>query len=301
LFARAQQTYDPRVFATLTLRDGRMLEYASLGDPGGAPVLFFHGTPATGGQGVVVADAARAHGVRLIAPSRPGYGASSLNSPGLALTAADTLELADQLGLERFALMGGSGGGPFSLAVAAAAPDQVTAISVHASPGSCAAVKPEVLGDDDRRALDLVAAGEVEEAMRVMDALVDADLGGLRGLAGEEFSQAMRRMGPSGESWLDRHLELKQAFEADFQRAIAASAGMSRDNLSWLGDWDFDLGSVSTHVRLVYGESDRMVDVAHGEWLRANLPNSELRVIPGEHGAVTFGAAEEFFDTIASA
>jgi hypothetical protein len=42
-----------------------------------------------------------------------------------------------------------------------------------------------------------------------------------------------------------------------------------------------------------------MAEVAHGEWLRARLPSSDLRLIPGEHGAVSFGAAEEFFDTVA--
>ena len=45
---------------------------------------------------------------------------------------------------------------------------------------------------------------------------------------------------------------------------------------------------------------DRMAEVAHGHWLRAHLPDSELRLIPGDHGAVTFGAAEAFFATLAA-
>src|SRR5690242_16188951 len=114
---------------------------------------------------------AKAHGVRLIAPTRPGYGDSTLSPPGLARTAPDTVELADQLGLDRFALVGSSGGGPFALAVAAAAPERVSAVAVLGSPGRYADVKPEVIGDDDKRALDLAAAGDVEEAMRVMDAV----------------------------------------------------------------------------------------------------------------------------------
>ena len=289
------------MFTTLTLRDGRTLEYADLGDPDGVPVVFFHGTPATAGQGMVVADAARSRGVRLVAPSRPGYGDSTLSPPGLAGTAADTLELADRLGLERFALVGSSGGGPFALAVAAAEPSRATAVCVLGSPGSYAEVKPEVLADDDRRALDLVAEGEVEEAMRVMNALADDDLGGLRGLSPEEFSQALGKMAPPGERWLDRRPELKQAFQADFRRAITTSAGMSRDNLSWLRDWDFDLNAVTGRVRLVYGDSDRMAEVAHGEWLRERLPSSDLHVIAGDHGAVTFGAADDFFATLTSA
>ncbi len=52
----------PRAYArpcsrTVTLRDGRTLEYADLGDPAGRPVLFFHGTPGTAGAAAVFADA----------------------------------------------------------------------------------------------------------------------------------------------------------------------------------------------------------------------------------------------------
>ena len=288
------------MLSTLTLADGRTLEHLDAGSPDGIPLIFFHGTPSTGGQGAVVAEAARAHGVRLIAPSRPGYGVSTMSPPGLARTADDTLELADQLGIGRFALLGSSGGGPFALAMAAAVPDRVSAIAVLASPGNYAEVKPEVLGDDDRRALDLAAAGQFEDALEVMNTVADADLQGLRGLSAEEFSGAMAKMGPPGGGWLNRHPELLQLFEDDFRRAITTSDGMSRDNLSWLREWDFDPASVSIRVQLVYGESDRMAEVAHGEWLRDHLSDSELRVIPGDHGAVAFGAAEPFFATLAT-
>jgi pimeloyl-ACP methyl ester carboxylesterase len=191
--------------------------------------------------------------------------------------------------------MGSSGGGPFALAVAAAAPDRVTAVAVHAGPGSYADVKPEVLGDDDHRALHLATAGDTDQAMRVMDALGDDQLGAMRGLSPADFSQAMAKMAPPGDSWLDRHPDLKRAFEADFQRAITTSAGMSRDNLSWLGAWDFDPAAVGTPVRLVYGDSDRMAELGHATWLQARLPTSDLIVVPGRHVDVVFGAAGDSF------
>lgn len=289
------------MFTTVTLRDGRTLEYADLGDPAGVPVLFFHGTPATGGAAAVVADVARRHGVRLVAPSRPGYGDSTISPPGLAASAPDTLELADQLGLDRFAVLGTSGGGPFALGVAAVAPDRVLAVAVHGGPGVYAEVKPEVLGEDDRRALSLFAEGDVDEAMRIMTELGDADLGGMRDLSPAEFTAAMAKMAPPGESWFDRHPDLRGPFEADFQRAITTSLGYARDNLSWLGPWDVDLTAITKPVRLVYGETDQMAVVAHGEWLRERLPDSRLTVVPGGHGDATFGAVDETFATIAGA
>lgn len=282
------------------LRDGRTLEYAELGDPAGIPVVFFHGTPGAAGQAAVVADAARAQGVRLVVPSRPGYGASTISPPGLAASVPDTLELADLLGLAGFAVLGTSGGGPFALAVAAVAPDRVSFVAVHAGPGVYAEVKPEVIEDDDRRALDLAADGDVDGAMRIMRGLADGFLAGLRGLPAAEFSAALAKTTPPGENWFDRHPHLREAFEVDFQRAITTSDGFARDNLSWLGTWDFDLDAVTTPVRLVYGESDAMAPLAHGEWLHARLPSSEIHAVPGGHGDATFGAAADTFAAIVS-
>ncbi len=285
--------YLRRVFTTVALKDRRTLEYADLGDPSGTPVMFFHGTPATAGQAAIIADAAGRHGVRLIAASRPGYGASTNSPPGLAPTAAAMLEMADQVGLQRFAVLGASGGGPFALAAAAVAPARVGAVVVTGGLGVCSEVTPEVLGDEDRWALALLAEGDVEVAVRIMTELCDPRLAGLRGLSGEEFSAALQKRAPPGEKdWFDEHPDLRAPFEGDFQRAITTSDGYTRDNLSWLGPWDIDLSAVTAPVWLVYGESDKVAAPAHGEWLHARLPSSELHVVPGGHGDVTFGAAD---------
>jgi pimeloyl-ACP methyl ester carboxylesterase len=62
-----------------------------------------------------------------------------------------------------------------------------------------------------------------------------------------------------------------------------------------LDAWDIDPAAVSTPVRLVYGESDRMTELGHAEWLQARLPSSDLHVVPGGHGDACFGAADETF------
>jgi pimeloyl-ACP methyl ester carboxylesterase len=288
------------VFSTVTLPDGRTLEYADLGDPSGTPVVYHPGTPAAAGQGAVIADAATRQGVRLISVSRPGYGASTMSAPSLTAAANDTLALAGRLGLERFGVVGSSGGGPFAVAVAAVAPERVAFVAAHAGPGEYGVVKPEVLGEDDRRALDLLADGKPDEAVAAMNEVADVDLAGLRGLTEEEFSAALAKTAPPGPSWFDDHPDLKRAFEADFQRAVVTSDGMTYDNLCWLGPWDIDPASVSATVRLVYADQDGMTDFAHAEWLQARLPSTDLHVVPGGHGHASFGAIEETFAAMAS-
>ncbi len=284
----------------MTLRDGRTLEYADLGDPAGTPVLYFHGTPGTAGQAVVVADAARANGVRLIAPSRPGYGASTTSPPGLTPVAADTLYLADQLGLDDVVAMGSSGGGPYALALGALAPERVSQVFVLGGPGVHAEVNPEELDDADRQAIDLLAAGDAAGAVSLLMPWAEKFFGPMQALSDDEFHDAFQQTVPSGETWFDDRPDLLPSFEADFRRAIVTFDGFVRDNLSWLGAWDFDLAAVTVPVRLVHGDGDRMVPAAHGEWLHERLPNSERRLVPGGHGRATFGGAKDAFAEVAA-
>ena len=124
----------------LALGDGRTLAWSEGGDPAGTPVLFFHGCPDTRRAAWSGHDAAHAAGVRLIAANRPGYGASTPASPSYELVVGDVAELADSLGLDRFAVIGMSVGGTFALACAARLPYRVTtaalvAISARVRPG----------------------------------------------------------------------------------------------------------------------------------------------------------------------
>jgi pimeloyl-ACP methyl ester carboxylesterase len=283
------------MFATVTLPDGRTLEYADLGDPAGRPVLYFHGTPGTAGGGAIVAEAARRHGVRLLATSRPGYGASTTSAPGLASVAADSVDLADQLGLGQFLAMGTSGGGPYALAVGAVAPGRVTSVAVLGGVGDLSEVDPDALDEDDRRAIGLMAAGDVEGASAFLAGCSEAAFGPMRGLSADDFHLELEKRRPPGENWFDSHPDLLHLFEADWQRAFTTFDGFVRDNLSWVGAWDVELTAVTTPVRLVYGEGDQMVPRAHGEWLHQRLPSSELHVVPGGHGHATFGAAMDAF------
>jgi pimeloyl-ACP methyl ester carboxylesterase len=281
------------VFSTITLADGRTLEYAEFGDPDGIPVLYLHGTPGTAGCGAVIAGAAKAHGVRLLAPSRPGYGDTTPAPPGLTSAAADTLELADRLALDRFQVMGTSGGGPFALALAALAPQRVTSVAVLGGTGDHSQVGYDQLDEADRRIIGLLASGDVPGATAVAVSWCETNLAPLQGLSLEEFGSALDATTPAGESWFDGRPGLRAVFDADFQRGITSYDGFVRDNLSWLGSWDFDLVAVAAPVRLVYGESDQMVPRAHGEWLHERLSTSTLHVVPGGHGHATFGGAED--------
>src|SRR3954451_9020703 len=151
-----------------SMDDGRDLEYVELGDPQGQAVIHLHGMPNTAGSAVFWDDAARRHQVRLVAVSRPGYGASTTTAPGLASVGRDVAQLAVGLGIEDFAVVGVSGGGPYALAVATQAPSRVRAVLVAAGPGPCCDVAPELLDEADLRAIELLASGDPMGAVAVV-------------------------------------------------------------------------------------------------------------------------------------
>jgi pimeloyl-ACP methyl ester carboxylesterase len=65
--------------------------------------------------------------VRLIAVDRPGYGMSDAKRGRTLLDwPDDVIELADALSLEKFAVMGVSGGGPYGLSCAFKIPERLT-------------------------------------------------------------------------------------------------------------------------------------------------------------------------------
>src|SRR5690242_10978716 len=113
------------------LPDGRDLGWMELGTSSGSPVFAFHGTPGSRLQFEIDDAPIRAAGLRLICPDRPGYGLSTFQ-PGRRLTdwPADVAYLADHLDIDRFAVLGTSGGGPHAAVCAALLGNRVTAAAI---------------------------------------------------------------------------------------------------------------------------------------------------------------------------
>ena len=125
------------------LGDGRIIEYWDGGDPDGRAVILHPGTPSTRVLGHWPHEAADSAGVRLLTVNRPGYGGSTASTePSLLRTGQETAALAAGLGLERYAVIGASGGGPFAVATAIADPTRVRAVGVVGGIGPWRLLEP---------------------------------------------------------------------------------------------------------------------------------------------------------------
>jgi pimeloyl-ACP methyl ester carboxylesterase len=104
-----------RYHRTVTLPDGRVLAWAEAGSPTGFPFFMFHGFPGSRMEARGLEDIGHRHNLRVICPERPGYGLSTFQ-PGRRLLdwPADVQFLARHLEMERYSILGGSGGGPYA-------------------------------------------------------------------------------------------------------------------------------------------------------------------------------------------
>ncbi|HEY2795778.1 MAG TPA: alpha/beta hydrolase [Micromonosporaceae bacterium] len=252
----------------VTLTDGRRLDVIQVGEPDGAPVFAFHGTP-TGPLGIAgYASAASAAGVRLICAGRPGYADSSVAEAGISVAVRDSLALADRLSLPVFAALGISGGGPYAAALASGAPSQVLAL------GLLAAVGPGHWDDADDperheelRLLTLAAEGRRDEAAAGLRAAVAAEIATLASL-------------PAGTVPDDVVAAIRDGTKNGYH-------GYVFDMFSWgLLPWDVDIAGITCPTFLVYGDSDRAVPPHHGAWYSEQIAHAHLTVVTGaDHGA----------------
>ena len=242
----------------MQLPDGRVLDVWQGGDLRGSPVLFLHGTPGGRLQGALGDGAAARAGARLVAFSRPGYGGSSDARTSLASVARDAGALADTLGLDRFAVLGVSGGGPYAVATAAVLPRRVQAVGVVAGIGPLLDLDPAAAGDPAVRA---AVAGDGDRAVALQDATTTARWGaGSRGFVSPEILEPWTPSGRPGRP---------------------SYRGASRDALAFAVGWDIDLAAVTAPVWLWYGDRDQQVPLEHGRWLHERLPTSTLVVREG--------------------
>jgi pimeloyl-ACP methyl ester carboxylesterase len=264
--------------STVHLACGRQISYAEFGDPAGVPMVLLHGSP---GSRLMFrpADApARALGLRLICPDRPGCGGSSPH-PGrtLASGAADTAEMLDRIGVDRVILFGVSGGAPYAVAAAAAWGPRVRLLALVSPMGPIADLSGEIALHTGHR-LFFLKLGQSANLARLSALCAAALFRASPTLFHRLFANSL---GNPDRAILVRP-EIAAHVIADVRECLRQGPAGALQDLALFGrPWGVPLDAVSAPTLVWQGTADVVVPVALGLALAQRLRRARLTTIAG--------------------
>jgi pimeloyl-ACP methyl ester carboxylesterase len=267
----------------LQTRTGRKLEVREYGDDAGHPAFFFHGLIGSHYQAAYIADQAREHGLRILAPNRPGVGASEFIKRASPLEAVDDIEdVATALGLGEFSVIGISGGTPYALATLLRLGRRVRTVTVISGMGPTRL--PGALEGMDRRRRVILAVGS--RYPQLAQRGLQKELAHFRA----DPDRFLRRLIATW-SVADRRLferkDVYDLFMKDLHQVFTEGRGAESlaQELTIYRNYGFALKDLPAYRRIILwqGLDDNIVPPAMAWQLTRVLPNIEAHFVPGGH------------------
>ena len=283
-----------RIDRLLELDDGRRAGVALYGDPDGAPVFMFHGTPASRITFSFLHDRAAQRGVCIVAPDRPGIGLSDdLPNRGILDYPDDVAAIADALGHATFAVAGWSLGSAYALACADRLGDRVSSVAVVSGMGPLDAEGSlEGFGRTEREALRLthVAPWLMKPFYRALCTAVRTrpDLA-LRAIRHSLGTGDRDQLGDDDPRKLTAFL---------VEACRQGPRGIVLDFRLYTFPWGFGLAGIDVPVHVFHGDDDKTIPARHAQLIADAIPGSTLTMWPGEGHLGFWRHADAVLDAI---
>lgn len=288
--------------SVVTLRSGRRVGVATYGDPDGQPVLAIHGAPACRLMFDVADGHARACGVRLIAFDRPGYGLTPLDYGATLLSRTEVLaELPDALGLDRFTVLGISGGGPYAVALAARLGSRIKALALISPLGPVADFASRSASDPVH--MSAMQRGFFLDLPRhpwVLRSNAEIVMRSFR-VAPSFFLSTVAQLLPEVDRVTVSREEVQRSIVAMTLEATRHGILGAIADLEIFGEpWHVDYGQITAPARLWQGTADTIVPVGVAMKLGALLPNCEVTRLEGDGHFWIYNAIPDVMSEIVS-
>ncbi len=274
---------------------GRVLGVCEYGDKSGLPVLAFHGIPGTRLMFRPTHEIAKRLGLRIIASDRPGFGTSS-PQPGRTLRdwLPEVGKILDAYGIERFGLIGVSGGSPFATATAAHFQDRVAAMVLFGPMGPIA----ELPGDRGLSWLNrafFLQLPKVPGGLRTVLTPANALFRVSPRLQYEIFLRAL----PPSDRRIMRNPALRAQVVQDVRESLKQGGeGMRSDLAIYARPWGVDYEAITAPTVLWQGLNDTIVPVAAALFLGRRIPHCDVQQIPNAGHFWVYDHIELVLDTL---
>ncbi len=275
-------------------RDRRILAVEERGEPRGTAVFLLHGTPGSRKGPLPRASVLYRLGVRLITYDRPGYGLSDRKAGrSVADVAGDVVDIADALGIDRFGVIGRSGGGPHALACAALLPERATRVAALVPLAPRRAEGLDWFNGMAESNVTEYKAAETGQAamMRLLSPTVEQIRADPTRLV-----PALDHDLPEPDRTIVADIGIRMMLADNFAEAVRRSAaGWVDDALAFNSPWGFEPESISVPTLLWHGDEDVFSPADHSRWLARRIPGARVII---ERGVAHFGALRALPDVL---
>jgi pimeloyl-ACP methyl ester carboxylesterase len=267
-------------YTRISLAGNRTIAISEYGSKSGEPVFFCHGWPSSRTMAELTETAARELNLRMISPDRPGIRNSSLHPERKLLDWPPLLaELADKMRVDRFRILGISGGAPYTLAAAWAMSERVRAVAVVSG-------APPLADLDNRSGLLVLYRWLLFFYPRHRE-LLRYSFHTVRPLLSMKVPFRFRPLllkllQPCDADVLRDIAAFEACFESQRQAWRASAEGLLVDAEIYAQPWGFPLEEIAVPVRLWHGKKDRSFHWTLADSLGKRIPNCVARMVEGE-------------------
>jgi pimeloyl-ACP methyl ester carboxylesterase len=279
----------------LKLPDGRQLGYCVAGVESGKPIFTFHGLPGSRLESYLLDSAAKKHNVTIVTPDRPGYGLSSRQVKRTLLDwSEDVSHLADALGLDTFGVIGVSGGAPCALSCSYSIPQRIDKLGIICGLGP--------LYETGLTSHMHWFARVGFYLARQLPWLLKLTYGLPVMVLAKTYPALMLDIIALVNGGVDRQVlnkpKVREMLVLNIQEAFKqGTEGAIQDMQLYSQEWGFSLQDIQSHIDIWHGSTDKVVPIAHGQYLHDCLPDSTLNIIVNQaHFSLPITCAETILD-----
>ncbi len=279
-------------------QNGRGVHACVMGARDLKQVLFYsHGFPASRLEALIAHERARELGLTIVAIDRPGFGGSDwYRERRLEDWARDVALVADHLGVQRFGILGVSGGTPTAIAAAGELGDRVSVLSVVS--GVSPLQHPASLSGMNFANQLLLRLGRASPALGRGAMTTIATLWRSNPIVAQLWFRALL---PEADLRIGRRPEVARVMSRAIREGLKqGSRGVVTDFELLLSDWRHLLGRVRVPSYVWHGDADTYVPMGMGEMLAKNIPGCIFRKVEGGGHFMIVDTLPEVLATIAT-
>ncbi|MFX1552057.1 MAG: alpha/beta hydrolase [Promethearchaeota archaeon] len=292
-------------YQTITLKDSRKLGYAEFGIPEGKPIFYFHGHGSSRLEPKMYGFDENQFNVRLISIDRPGRGLSDFKENRTILDwPDDVIELANHLNIQKFAVLGGSGGCPYTLVCAAKIPERLTYCGIISGLGP---INLGLEGMDKGKQKELKLAKNKPGLLTKFYKIILKKILKMKDQTQEElektFQKRSKNLPEPDKKIMVEPKQMRLYVELMAEPFRQGVNGVVHDIKLLSSDWGFNLKDIPTSLKvfLWHGELDTSVPVRMGRLLCEAIPNCISKFYPNEaHISTAINHIEEILDSLTS-